>query len=229
MEVITRAQAKASGSTTYFTGKPCARGHVSIRYTSIGKCRECSFEDTANARAEAASAPEKVARRTAIEERKKADPDRKEYFASYRRKNAKECQARSSLSKAKKLDLYRAKRRERRKANADEENRKRRDDYKRNAEKQRILDKRRRESNQSHYRLKVASRRAMRLKATPAWADLLAMQEIYQKASDLGWHVDHIVPLQSKLVCGLHCEANLQVLSPEENRAKSNRWWPDMP
>ena len=42
-------------------------------------------------------------------------------------------------------------------------------------------------------------------------------------------HVDHIVPLQSALVCGLHCEANLEIIPGAANEAKKNYWWPDMP
>ena len=43
------------------------------------------------------------------------------------------------------------------------------------------------------------------------------------------WHVDHIVPLKSKIVCGLHCSANLQVIPAIINSSKGNRVWPDMP
>jgi hypothetical protein len=80
-----------------------------------------------------------------------------------------------------------------------------------------------------------ANRRAAKLQATPAWADQEKIAEFYFAADFLGmvtgewYHVDHIVPLQSKLVCGLHDEFNLQVLPAKENIKKSNRFWPDMP
>jgi hypothetical protein len=45
---------------------------------------------------------------------------------------------------------------------------------------------------------------------------------------EVEYHVDHIVPLTSDLVCGLHCEANLQIAVGKDNIAKNNRWWPDM-
>jgi hypothetical protein len=35
--------------------------------------------------------------------------------------------------------------------------------------------------------------------------------------------------LRSELVCGLHCEANLQIISAFDNQSKRNYRWPDMP
>ena len=37
----TRAEAKACGAVSYFTGKPCKHGHISQRQTSNGVCEEC--------------------------------------------------------------------------------------------------------------------------------------------------------------------------------------------
>lgn len=36
-----RKEAKSKGLGTYFTGRPCRRGHVSARYVSGGQCLEC--------------------------------------------------------------------------------------------------------------------------------------------------------------------------------------------
>lgn len=92
-----------------------------------------------------------------------------------------------------------------------------------------------RKANLDKIAAKQAERRATRLRATPAWADFAAIAELYAKSQTLTtmigepFHVDHIVPLKSKIVCGLHCEANLQILTGFENMSKNNRHWPDMP
>lgn len=78
----------------------------------------------------------------------------------------------------------------------------------------------------------VAHRRAQQLKATPPWANRLAIRAIYEQAKALEastgipMHVDHEVPLVHPLVCGLHVEHNLRVLPARANQSKSNRWTP---
>ena len=78
-----------------------------------------------------------------------------------------------------------------------------------------------------------AKRKARKIKATPTWADQDNINDMYRLAvifnsTGMNLHVDHIVPLQSDIVCGLHCEANLQLLPAGNNTSKGNRWWPDM-
>lgn len=74
-----------------------------------------------------------------------------------------------------------------------------------------------------------------KLNATPSWANKFFITEAYrlaklrEKICGGKWHVDHIVPLKSKLVCGLHCESNLRVVPAIHNTAKGNRRWPNMP
>lgn len=43
--ITTRAKAKTAGQSHYFTGRPCVRGHFSLRRTSDGPCMECRCED----------------------------------------------------------------------------------------------------------------------------------------------------------------------------------------
>lgn len=81
----------------------------------------------------------------------------------------------------------------------------------------------------------TAKRYATKLRAIPSWADLkdiegfYALAKLRTKLTGIEWHVDHVVPLNSDIVCGLHCEANLQVIPAGPNISKGNAWWPDMP
>jgi hypothetical protein len=73
------------------------------------------------------------------------------------------------------------------------------------------------------------ARRTWLLQAIPPWADLKAITQIYHEARRLSirtgvdHHVDHVIPLRAKLVCGLHCENNLQILTAQTNLSKGNR------
>lgn len=78
------------------------------------------------------------------------------------------------------------------------------------------------QENKERYRAYTAKRRALILNAIPPWADLLKIQEIYENCPE-GYEVDHIYPLQGVNSCGLHVENNLQYLTIEENRKKSNK------
>ena len=71
-------------------------------------------------------------------------------------------------------------------------------------------------------------RRVAHRNAKPAWRDNAAIDALYAKAKELGLTVDHMVPLKSDFVCGLHWEGNMQLMSGAENGAKNNLHWPDM-
>ncbi len=99
----------------------------------------------------------------------------------------------------------------------------------RNPEKRKMVTQAWAKRNLDYMCFMANKRRASMLKAIPSWADLENIKDIYKKAKVLGYHVDHIVPLCSPKVCGLHCEQNLQIIPPAENFKKNNKYWPDMP
>lgn len=87
--------------------------------------------------------------------------------------------------------------------------------------------------NSARYNFINNKRRAKKLKATPNWlsnVDIKNIENMYIKAKQLEKedgilrHVDHIIPLQGKGVCGLHVPWNLQILTAKQNLVKNNRY-----
>ncbi|MDN8068793.1 hypothetical protein [Burkholderia vietnamiensis] len=81
-------------------------------------------------------------------------------------------------------------------------------------------------------------RRARERRATPPWLSplqRLAISALYllattaTRATGEQYVVDHIVPLDGKLVCGLHVHWNMRVTHWRENAVKAWHTWPDMP
>lgn len=65
-----------------------------------------------------------------------------------------------------------------------------------------------------------------KISRTPKWLtkeEIKEMTRIYETCPE-GYEVDHIVPLQGKNVSGLHVPWNLQHLTIEANRKKSNKY-----
>jgi len=104
-----------------------------------------------------------------------------------------------------------------------------------NVEQRREYEARYLRDNKAKINAKTARRRAALMQAMPSWANPAEITAIYANCRQLTettgveHHVDHIVPLRSRLVCGLHWEKNLQVITGSENSKKCNSWWPDMP
>ena len=80
---------------------------------------------------------------------------------------------------------------------------------------------------------KAAKRRTKILTQTPSWLTKEQRDDIiniYQAAAARTLHtniqheVDHIVPLRGENVSGLHVPWNLQILTEQENRQKSNKF-----
>jgi hypothetical protein len=126
-----------------------------------------------------------------------------------------------------------------------------RDYYKENQEKVLAKKAEYRENNRESLRLKnkeyyevnkdsykdYRRARKKRLKvATPSWLTdqhWLEIEAIYNLARDCklvsgqDYHVDHMVPIKGKNICGLHVPWNLQVLPADINQSKHNKELPD--
>lgn len=88
-------------------------------------------------------------------------------------------------------------------------------------------------SNKDKFRKWAMGRRSYVRYATPDWLtedQIAKMKELYWLARDAEvvsgelYHVDHIVPLRGKNVCGLNVPWNLQVIPAYLNLSKGNRY-----
>jgi hypothetical protein len=184
----TRAEAKATGASHYFTGLPCKHGHIAPRKTR-GACVECLREEW----------------RAAAEQRA-------EYFKEYNQRDE---------VKNAKHDWYQ-KNRERVIQASNTTPAHIKAQYKRAW----------RERNQLYVRADTKARRRKHRQATPLWLtrkQKTEIRQIYQiaitmtKTTGERYVVDHIIPLRSEVVCGLHVPWNLRVITQKENLQKSNR------
>lgn len=82
------------------------------------------------------------------------------------------------------------------------------------------------------YRAYRRKRKAKLRTTIPAWFgefDALVISEaaelcqLRETETEIEWHVDHMIPLQAKKACGLHCAENLQVIPASINRSKNNK------
>lgn len=87
-------------------------------------------------------------------------------------------------------------------------------------------------NNILYVRADTKYRRRKHRQATPKWLSAMQkteMRELYKMAITLTkttgekYVVDHIVPLRSEVVCGLHVPWNLRVITQAENLKKSNQ------
>lgn len=248
MNIISKKEAKALGKLFYFTGKQCKRGHVDKRYVSTGDCYTCKMER--GKKWYENNREDQLAKKA---EWRKENPDymkkwseenkdyRRGYKKEYRRNN------RESVNKQKRDSYYRNKEGIRKRAKFRyEENKEtilqsQKLYYQENKKEILLKQKDYYRRNRDMYYAKAAERRAM--KASRSYeifsgevlsiykecrninkklASCVATDEI----SEAQYHVDHVIPLKSDFVCGLHTPNNLQIITAKENASKQNSFTP---
>jgi hypothetical protein len=188
--------AKLNGDVYYSTGIPCKNGHIAKRYVSTRQCVECV--PIYNEQYEI-NYPGHKSEYT------------HNYYASNKETRLKQC----AQWKQDNHEQYLTKRRE---------SIARRQEHFTSYAKQYAQD------NKAKVNAKTARHRAAKLQATPPWSEVDKILALYEGADYLTrltgvqWDVDHEVPLQSKIVSGLHVYENLQLLPHLANISKGNRF-----
>ena len=156
--------------------------------------------------------PEKIrAYRDANKEKLKA------YDEVWRKANPEKIKAWREANKAKTRDRGKAWR----EANPEKEKAKSKAYYEANKEKVNARTNAWAKNNKGLVTAKTIKRKLAKLKRTPNWSNLDKIEQFYIDCPK-GYEVDHIIPLQGKLVSGLHVLENLQYLTPKENRSKGH-------
>jgi hypothetical protein len=193
-----RDAAKANGLVRYNIGKPCKNGHLTGRYVSNGYCVTCTLE------------------KAAVWEKsnwKKVSGKKRGYQEKWFASNPKY-----------RTEYYHK--------NSERVLERRRATYEENSEVIKARHKIYRDNNPHKMAAYAGRRRASERRAQPGWLTRehrSEMEAVYAEARRLTestgvtHHVDHIVPLRGKTVCGLHVPWNLQVLTAKDNIRKSNK------
>lgn len=204
-------------------------------------CRECNAAYAAAWRSKNLERKREMDRRYAQENAEKAraktrewaraNPERKrETDRRYVQENAERIKEASAEYRKQNADRIRANKKAYALANREKLKAQRIATYYANAEANREAAKTWAKANPEKRRAQHATRKATKIRATPTWADREKIEDFYayavflSEATGTPHHVDHIVPLRSAKVCGLHCEFNLQVLTAEANMKKRNNF-----
>ena len=199
-------EARKLGSNKYYTGKLCKHGHDSYRYTADRVCAVCVKLKVKKAATFGKGNARRWANKTQ-EQLVAIYKKRKDYYMDTREHRLLE-RKKSYLKLSQDLSWM-------------EKRRETINNYRKNSA-----------IGKASHLANTIKRRASKLQRTPKWANLKAITSFYEMAKELEtvfpWkqHVDHIVPLQGKLVSGLHVENNLQIIPWFENVSKANRFVP---
>lgn len=247
MKITTRKEALEKNLASYFTGKPCKRGHIAKRYIASSNCSVCACEHGSKKIADMTD--EQKAERRAIGRKSAAKNKHKmaDYYAKYRAENKESESARQKAwyerNKSRLAPI--------RKANREKNREAQRRWYKKyyDQNKESILSKRlerdRNNPNRKHItliRTTLHAVRAAKVKTRQSWAENICgftRDELISHITPLlrpgmewsnygEWIIDHIKPVSAFLSDGITDPSvvssldNLQPLWLRENIQKGN-------
>lgn len=212
---VSRREARLAGLSRYFTGRPCKRGHLAERRLSTGHCVECN---NAAMIAWRAANPERsrVISRDSCRRARAADPVK--------------ANARSNAWAKANPEKVAANHRTWYINNTERANAASRSGYRKNKEAFYTRAKAWKAANPDKVLANTWARRARKIEAMPAWTCKKSIAAVYAEAAELTrstgipHHIDHIVPLRSKIVCGLHVHYNLRAIPAVDNMRKHNNF-----
>ena len=216
MEYISRQDAKNQGRTRYFTGLLCKNNHVAERYVSTHQCSTC----VTSLRPEYVPVVRDVHPRTAA-----------------KLTNEMLYSTGSACSKGHLSDRYTSTgqcvvchsayyAQEEQKLKSQECQFRRRD-------KKAAYDKEFDKNNKEYRSALKSENRAKRGKRYASWdteltrfvfEEAIHLAELRKNITGYAWHVDHVIPLNGKLVSGLHVWNNFAVIPAIQNMSKGNRY-----
>lgn len=203
LTITSRKEAKAQGRTRYFTGKPCAQGHVAERHTTNSTCVLCT--QTRAMVWEEANPGRKTARTIASQKR---HPDRvkaqqKAVRERTREKRAEAMKAWYAANKDRMRELNRA---------WVEANR----------------GKLYAKQSARRAKMQQATPAWLTQEHLAQMAKMYDEARALTLSTGVKHHVDHIVPLNGVNVSGFHVPWNLRVVSAAENVRKKNKLLPEL-
>lgn len=220
----TREEAIENGVNKYVSNRPCIKCGSDIRYVRKNKCVKCMYNLNHSDKGREANRigckkyrdrPENIQRQKDRISKYMSNPEYVLYISNRNKEYRNSPEIKEKLKQYRRSERVRLKQREQNnRAEIRERQRELSREYKRNY-KDRVTE-------QSRYR------QALKKQRVPAWANRNLILEKYTEAKRLTeetgipHHVDHIIPLQGKMVSGLHVETNLRVITAEENLRKHN-------
>lgn len=243
--------ARSLGLKVYKSGCDCTKGHIDpFRYVSNGTCKEClSVRGSGVDKTIKAQWSKEYNNRPEIKERiklrKEAIRENKDLLEENRRKS-REREKIKKLNKeyVQKRNVYLKEYRSRPEVREKFLNKRRTPEAKAKAkeiaerymsdEKVRANRKYKTKEYKQQNKAKILAatrfRQCSKRQRTVSWANLSIIEEIYKLRKEISdqtgviHHVDHVIPLLHPLVCGLHVESNLKIITAEENLSKHNKF-----